>query len=176
MAKEEAAGVGPAAGQNAAEAAFAEPKQRKSKKGLLLFVVIPLLLLLLAGGGAGYYFFFMVKKEEVHAEPPPPPPKPAVYYNLPEFLVNLASRTGRMSFLKITVSLELEDAADVSRVQAVMPRVVNNVQAFLRELRPEDLKGTANLNRLRQEMLARVNEAAQPTKANNVLFLEVLLQ
>jgi flagellar FliL protein len=175
MAKEEE-GVGQQAGQVAATKAFTEAKPPpKSSKKLLLFVIAPLLLLLIGGGGA--YYFLGGKKDDEHAAAPPPlPPKPSVYYNLPNFLVNLNSRGGRSTFLKISVSLELEDAADVQRMQLVMPRIIDNIQAFLRELRIEDVRGTNNLARLRQELLARVNGAATPTKANDVLFLELLLQ
>jgi flagellar FliL protein len=175
MAKEEQAPVGAAAGKEAAAEAFAEKPPATSKKKLLFFVILPLLLLLLAAGGGTYYFFFM-QPEKPKSEAPPPPPKPAVYYNLPEFLVNLTAVRNRTSFLKLTVSLELEDTSDVARVQAVMPRIVDNVQAFLRELRTDDLRGAAALQRVRAELLTRVNFATNTTKVNDVLFLEVLLQ
>jgi flagellar FliL protein len=171
MAKE----AGEAQAAPAARAVAAPAAKPKSSKKLLLFVIAPLLLLLAAGGGA-YFFLGGKKDDEQAAAPPPPPPKPSVYYNLPNFLVNLDTHGGKSTFLKISVSLELEDAADVTRMQLVMPRIIDNIQAFLRELRIEDLRGTANLQRLRQELLARVNQAAAPTKAIDVLFLELLLQ
>ena len=76
----------------------------------------------------------------------------------------------------MSISLELDSAADVPRIQAVMPRIVDNMQAYLRELRADDLRGSAGLFRLREELLARVNAAAQPAKVNDVLFQEVLVQ
>jgi flagellar FliL protein len=152
-----------------------EPKRRAlSGKKLVLFVIAPLLLLLFLGGGA--VFVFGGKKEEEHVEAPTQQVKQVVYYNLPEILVNLNAAGRRSSFLKMTVSLELESAADIQRVQAVMPRIVDNMQAYLRELRAEDLKGSAGLFRLREELLARVNAAAQPAKINDILFQEVLVQ
>lgn len=163
MAKEEAAEEGQ------------EPKRRAlSGKKLVLFVIAPLLLLLFVGGGA--YFVFGGKKEEEHVEVAPQQARAVVYYNLPEILVNLNAAGRRSSFLKMTISLELESAADIQRVQAVMPRIVDNMQAYLRELRAEDLRGSAGLFRLREELLARVNAAAQPAKVNDVLFQEVLVQ
>jgi flagellar FliL protein len=152
-----------------------EPKRRAlSGKKLVLFVIAPLLLLLFVGGGA--YFVFGGKKEEEHVEVAPQQARAVVYYNLPEILVNLNAAGRRSSFLKMTISLELESAADIQRVQAVMPRIVDNMQAYLRELRAEDLRGSAGLFRLREELLARVNAAAQPAKVNDVLFQEVLVQ
>jgi flagellar FliL protein len=162
--------------KQAAADAFAEPKQGSSRKKLLLFVIAPLLLLLIAGGGGAYFFLLKPKPEEGQQEQAPPPPRRSVYYNLPEIVVNLSSTGPRTSFLKLSVSLDLESSADVARVQAVMPRIIDNMQTYLRELRTEDLRGTAGLSRMREELVNRVNMAAQPVKVNDVLFLEVLLQ
>ena len=57
-----------------------------------------------------------------------------------------------------------------------MPRIVDNFQVYLRELRLEDLRGSAGLYRLREELLSRVNIAAQPAQVNDVLFKEMLVQ
>jgi len=164
--------------------AAAEPKRRRfAGKTLILFVVAPLLLL--GGLGAGAHFMGLTatifgsdkreadQKEQAAA---PQPAKPAVFYNLPEMLVNLNSAGRRTSFLKISVSLELENATDIPRIEAVMPRIVDNFQIYLRELRIEDLRGSAGLYRLREELLARVNNAAQPARVNDVLFKEMLVQ
>ncbi len=151
-------------------------RKRRLSRTLILFVILPLVVLL-AGGAGYYYFFFSKKKDEAAAEKKPPPPKTYVFYNLPGFVVNLpASTAGRTSFLKVTISLELDSAADVAPVQAVMPRIVDHVQAYLRELRPADLRGTTALSRMRQEMLDRVASAAPAAKVDDVLLQELLLQ
>lgn len=175
MAKEdEGAGAGAEAAAGAPAAAPAAPPKRSSKK-LLLFVILPLVLLL--AGGLAYYFFFAKKKDQANLEQPPPPAKTYVYYKMPEFVVNLpASTAGRVSFLKLTISLELDSAADVQPVRQVMPRVVDRVQAYLRELRPDDVRGTAALGRLRQELFDRVTQAAPDAKVHDVLLEELLLQ
>jgi flagellar protein FliL len=153
------------------------PKKGLSGKKLILFVVAPVLLLLLIGGGAAFFLMGGEKHEEKKAEEPTQPQvKAVVYYNLPEILVNLNAAGRRSSFLKMTISLELDSSADIPRVQAVMPRIVDNMQAYLRELRAEDLRGSAGLFRLREELLARVNASASPAKVNDVLFQEVLVQ
>lgn len=153
----------------------AEPKPRSGKR-LLLFVILPLVLLLIGAGA--YFFLFMKKKDDAHAEDKPQPAKTFVYYNLPAMTVPLnGSAAGRRaSFLNMTISLELDSAADVALVQAVMPRIVDYIGAFLRELRPDDLKGTAGLTRVREELLSRVTAAAPRAKVNDVLFQDVLLQ
>jgi len=166
----------------AAEEAGADGGQPKTKKlagkTLILFIVAPLLLL--GGGGAGAYFmFFAGKHDDAHGAGPKEEkkaPKLMVFYNLPELLVNLSGQGRRSSFLKISLSLELEDANDIPKIEAVLPRIVDAFQTYLRELRPEDLRGSAGLYRLREELLARVNTSAQPAKVNDVLFKEMLIQ
>jgi flagellar FliL protein len=162
--------------EKAEEGAEGEPRRRAlSGKKLILFIIAPLVLVLLLGGGAAF-FLLGGKKEEPVAEAQPQAVKALVYYNLPEILVNLNAAGRRSSFLKMTISLELENQADIPRIQAVMPRIVDNMQSYLRELRAEDLRGSAGLFRLREELLARVNAASQPAKVSDVLFQEVLVQ
>jgi flagellar FliL protein len=57
-----------------------------------------------------------------------------------------------------------------------MPRIVDNFQIYLRELRVDDLRGSGGIYRLREELLARVNAAVAPVKVNDVLFKEMLVQ
>jgi flagellar FliL protein len=156
----------------------AEPTPGSGRKKLLLFVAAPVLALLLIG--AGLYFtgvlnrFIGTKtdaKEEKAATP-----KATIFYDLPDLLVNLNSAGRKSSFLKMSVSLELDSQIDVARVQSVMPRIIDNFQVYLRELRVEDLKGSAGLYRLREELLLRVNAAAAPAKIDDVLFKEMLVQ
>lgn len=102
--------------------------------------------------------------------------QPAVFHDLPEMLVNLQSQGRKQSFLKIRVALELENDLDKPRIDQVMPRIVDAFQVYLRELRVEDLQGAAGMHLLREELLTRVNAAAKPTKVNDVLFREMLVQ
>lgn len=102
--------------------------------------------------------------------------KEVLFYELPEMLVNLNSKGRKASYLKISVSLELEDPKDIKRIEAVMPRIVDKFQVYLRELRIEDLSGSAGVYRLREELLRRVTAAAEPAKVRDILFKEMLVQ
>jgi flagellar FliL protein len=153
---------------------------RLGRKKLILFIAAPLLALLLIG--AGLYFTGMLNRfvgseseGEAHQEKPAEPKK-TVFYDLPELLVNLNGAGRKASFLKMSISLELESQVDVARLQAVMPRVIDNFQVYLRELRIEDLRGSGGMYRLREELLLRVNASAAPAKIVDVLFKEMLVQ
>lgn len=155
-------------------------------KKKILMLAIPLILIV--GGAAGAYFTGMldslIGSEEAGIEGEAGtgedgeegPVGPVAFTDLPEILVNLNTTGRKSSFLKIRVSLELPNALDVPNVEAVQDRVVDAFQVYLRELRVEDLKGSAGMYRLREELLARVNAAVAPVKVNDVLFKEMLVQ
>lgn len=160
-----------------ADAEAAPPRKRLSGKKLVLFVVLPTLLAL-AGAGGGASFLL------AGSEPAPPSPEEeakaaearVVFYELPEMLVNLNSGGKQTNYLRIRVALELDGPESTAKVEAVLPRVVDHFQVYLRELRLEDLNGSAGMVRLKEELLARVSAAAQGAKVNDVLFKEMLVQ
>lgn len=128
-------------------------------------------LLLVIGAGVGGSMFFLggEKHEEVAA------PK-AVYHELPEMIVNLAAGNERPQYLRVRITLEVENEAVVEALRPVMPRVIDTFQVHLRELRAADLGGSAGLFRLREELTRRVNHAIAPAKIRAVLFREVVVQ
>lgn len=158
------------------------PRKKFSGKKLVLFVILPLVLLI--GAGAGVYFSGLLDSllgKEEHAEVPLEPPQPdphaaPVFYDLPDMLVNLNSSGKRPAFLKIKISIQLAKGEDVPAIEHVLPRIIDNFQVYLRELRLEDLKGSAGMYRLRQELLMRITASAHPVKVKDVLFKEMLVQ
>lgn len=151
----------------------------KSKKKIIIIGAIAAVLLI--GGGVGA-FLMMGKKSAEQAEGVEldehgnPIINKAVYYTLPEFLVNLNSGNKQSVFLKTTVIIELAKATDVPLVEANLPRLVDNINTYLRELRSSDLAGSAGIQRLREEILLRVNKAVAPTQVTDVLFKEIVVQ
>jgi len=99
-----------------------------------------------------------------------------LFFNVPDMVVNLNSTGRRPSFLKISISVEVGRPEDLPEIEKVMPRIVDNFQVYLRELRLEDLRGSAGVYRLREELLLRVGVAAQPVQVKDVLFREMLIQ
>ncbi|HEY0902132.1 MAG TPA: flagellar basal body-associated FliL family protein [Micavibrio sp.] len=175
-----------------------EGKKPNAKK-MILFIVLPLLLL--GGGGAGAYFTGMLdgllgkggeevaaedghggeaKKEGEHdkaaADGHGEGAGSGSFVQIPNMLVNLTSEGSQQRYLRLSVQIELANAADKAAVEAVMPRVVDQFQTYLRELRVKDLRGSAGIYRLQIELLNRVNAAAYPVEVKDVLFQEILVQ
>lgn len=152
-------------------------KKGMSGKKLVLFVAGPVLLVGIVAVGLMFSGLLDGDSKEEHAvAEKAEDAKPAVFMDLPEMLVNLNTRGKRPVFLKIVVSLELTGNEDIGHVQSVMPRVIDRFQVYLRELRLDDLRGSAGVYRLREELLARVNTAARPVEVQDVLFKEMLIQ
>lgn len=188
-----------------AEGAEGEGGGSGGKKKLILFIVLPVVLLI-AGGAAAYFTGaldgLLGKKAECpadeHGNIPETCPeleaaqgahgegaeggehgegaKQSAFFEIPNLLVNLNSTSKQPRFLKISVKLELEDPAELPKIEQVMPRVVDHFQTYLRELRVEDLRGSAGLYRLKLELLSRVQAAAPGINVRDVLFQEILIQ
>jgi len=152
-----------------------EGGKKKSGKRMILIIVIAVLVIAILGGGAAAYFLLFSHKEE-KVEAKPEPPKITTFYDLPDILVNLNASGRQAAYLKLKVSLEHQDPLQTPKLNELMPRVIDNFQVYLRELRPDDLTGSAGLYRLKEELLIRVNQAVAPIKINDVLFKEMLIQ
>ncbi len=133
--------------------------------------------LLLAGGGGAAWFAGLIPHgghKEAHAEAKGP--AAPVFLDLPDIVANLNAGPRRAAFIKLKAKLELARPEDQAVVQAAMPRVLDLFQTYLREMRPDELRGTAGTYRLREELVARSSIAAQPAHVLNVLFTELLVQ
>lgn len=100
----------------------------------------------------------------------------AAFFDMPEIVANLNAPGRRASYIKVRSKLELARAEDSAAVQAAMPKLLDLYTTYLRELRPEELRGSAGTQRLREELLARANIALAAPRVTDVLFLEILVQ
>ncbi|HUO89793.1 MAG TPA: flagellar basal body-associated FliL family protein [Rhizomicrobium sp.] len=159
------------------------PKQGLVKKllgnKLILFGGAGAILLLLLGGGAYFFFFSASPAPEANVaggEVLPPTPPSVAFYDVPDIIVNIQGADSAPAYLKLSVSLELYSAEEKPGLQALMPRVVDQFQGYLRELRMDDLKGSAGVVRLKEELLRRVNVSAAPYRVRDVLLKQVIVQ
>ena len=162
------------------EGAEAAPKKgfRKFLTKKILMIAIPVLLLVVGGGGAGAYFFLFKKSDtkEAKAEEVPLTPPTVAYSQIEKLTVNIQGSGETPAYLQMSVSLELENEEQKKAIETLLPRVKDQFQAYLREIRLEDLKGSAGTMRLKEELLRRVNVAAAPYHVRDVLLGEMLVQ
>ena len=168
-----------------AEGGAAEGAARGKGRRKMLLLGVPLLLAGISGGvwasgllGGGH------GAAEGHGAAPaggdhaaaPRPAAPPVFLDMPDIVANLNTGNRRASYVKLRSKLELSRAEDATAVQAAMPRLLDLFTTYLRETRPEELRGSAGTWRLREELLARANVAAAPARITDVLFMEILQQ
>ena len=183
------------------EGAEGEEGKKKGGKKKLLIILIPVLLLV--GAAAGAYFMGLLdpllgvevvaegeegsegkrdtkdgrddgKKE--NGESDEEEVGDTAFIAIPTMIVNLNTEDGTPRYLRLTVQLELEEPDKKEAVEAVIPRVIDQFQTYLRELRVRDLRGSAGIYRLQMELLWRVNQATDPIEIKDVLFQEILIQ
>src|SRR5579863_2442232 len=179
MAKKEAPAEEAEGEKPEGEAQAAAPKKGLAKflSKKMLMIIVPALVLVLGGGGAGAYFFLFKKSDKSQeADAVPLTPPKVAFSDMQDILVNIQSNDGTPAYLKLGVSLELEDDAQKTAIQPLMPRITDQFQAYLRELRLDDLKGSAGVLRLKQELLRRVNVAAARYHVRDVLLKEMIVQ
>jgi len=175
-------------------AAGEEQAPRFTKKKILIFALVPLLIMAGGAGAAwkmGYLDKILGKKlecenvqesdkdyaacaEQLAAAANSAPP--GLFMTIPDMIVNLNSTAKQPRFLKVALKVELEDKNAEKAFETVMPRVIDQFQAYMRELRLEDLRGSSGMYRMKIELLSRVRAAAPDIKVRDVLFQEILVQ
>jgi flagellar FliL protein len=158
------------------ETGEAPPKKGKSK--LIIMIAVPVVLLLTV---AGLWFsgilpnLLGMNKPQAHAEEAAKPVPPS-YVDVPEMVANLNSTNHKPSYIKLSARIEVPRPEDAEKVRAALPRLQDMMQTYLREMRPEELRGSAGTYRLREELLVRANAAVAPAKISDVLFTQMLVQ
>ena len=146
----------------------------KSKKMLLIIILAGVLV----GGAvaAGVFLFLGGEDEAEIPEEPVVELQSVAFYDMQQISVNLLTDGRSSRYLKLKVSLELESEADVVALEQLLPRIVDDFQVFLRQLRVEDIQGSGGIQRLKRGLLLRARQSAEPVKVRNVLFKEILVQ
>lgn len=183
--------------EDAVEGEEGEPAKKKLP---VLFIAIGVAVALVLGGGgtAAFLIFGKKKPPEAHGEKKPEKkeekkkegkegegakpvgivkegPDGVTFYTLPDITVNMQSADNRPTYIKLKLTLELPNAELVDVLEPNMPRMQDMFQAFLRELRPEDMQGSQGNYQLRMEIQRRVNLIIAPAKVNAVLIEEMLI-
>jgi flagellar FliL protein len=150
---------------------------RKSGKHKLLLAAIPAVLLL---AGGGLWFTGALSKGLGNGKPATDGQAEKAgtptYVDVPELVANLNTGTRKASYVKMTVRIEVSGTSDADKVRTAMPRVQDVIQTYLREMRPDELRGSAGVYRLREELLVRANAAVAPARISDILFTQMLIQ
>jgi len=142
--------------------------------------------LLLVGGGGGYMMFGgeAAAAENGHGEAAEEGEggghgeagEAELPLDVPPILVNLRTPDGAPHFLKVHVMLVPGKKSDLESLRKKLPILLDTFQPFLRELRPEDLSGSAAVYRIKEELMLRSVASIGAGQVEDVLIQELVQQ
>lgn len=98
------------------------------------------------------------------------------YVDVPAFMVNLRSPDGQARFLKLHFMIVPADGVAPDTLKEKLPLVMDSFQPFLRELRPEDLAGSAAVFRIKEEMMVRATATLGDGQVKDILIQDLVQQ
>ncbi|WP_334181980.1 flagellar basal body-associated FliL family protein [Novosphingobium sp.] len=152
-----------------------EPKKPGKK---MLVIGGAAVLALLAGGGGAWWFMSGGESGGDHqaaAEGAAEGDDKSSYIEVPAMIVNLRGGDSQARFLKLRfIIVAANGKAD--KVKDKLPVVLDALQPFLRELRPDDLNGSAAVFRIKEEMMTRATQALGAGMVKDVLIQDLVQQ
>ncbi|WP_380874015.1 hypothetical protein ACFB49_45280 [Sphingomonas sp. DBB INV C78] len=155
----------------ATQAALPAPRPRFGKRGIIIAAGAALLL-----GGVGAGFAFLGGEGEEEKVVAAGDASSEAYVEVPPMIVNLRSSDGHVRFLKLRFIVVAADAARTDEIKERLPVILDALQPFLRELRPEDLNGSAAVFRVKEEMMARAASAIGAGAVRDILIQDLVQQ
>ncbi|TAN49824.1 MAG: hypothetical protein EPN26_10815 [Rhodospirillales bacterium] len=140
----------------------------------LIFLIV--ILVLLGGGAVGAMAVFGIgpfaKAEKTVAAPPPPAKVSYVDMDALSIPVFITDQKPRQVYM--TLRLEIKDT-ERKKVEAMMPRIRDNILTDLHKALPEHLKNrkTTDLNLIKPRMVAQAAKALGPGIVTDVLVVEI---
>lgn len=168
----------------------ATPAAPKSKKKLILISAAAGVLLLGGGGGAAMMLSGgsaragtaaegghgevsnEAEGESGHGEET----AREAFVDVPAMVVNLRSPDGASRFLKLHFMIVPGAKGTPESIKEKLPLILDAYQPFLRELRPEDLAGSAAVFRIKEEMLVRATDVAGAGVIKDILIQDLVQQ
>ncbi|NLC28067.1 MAG: flagellar basal body-associated protein FliL [Campylobacteraceae bacterium] len=159
---------------------------KKSGGNMVLVIIIALLVLLLVGGGLAA--FFMLSSEE-----PAPMPTSVTkstnqsssrstnmlsigpVYPMEQFIVNLLSESGSR-YLKVTLDIELNSGKLASEMDMKRSLVRDIIIRTLSAKTYEEVSTLKGKDRLKDEIVTKLNEVLADGQVRNIFFTDFVVQ
>lgn len=166
--------------------------EQKPKKKMVLIIVIALLVVLLLGGGAAAFFLLGAKEEPVtpsesatqsqSAKPATKKSKKSTdhlaigpMFPMAQFVVNLLSESGNR-YLKVVVDLELSDVKLTVEMNNKKSLVRDIIIRTLSSKTFEEISTLKGKDKLKDEVLEKINENLSDGYVKNVFFTDFVVQ
>lgn len=146
------------------------PKSRKK----IMILLLPLLIVI--GSSVGVYFAFNKKYDADSGEynivqyNKDNKDDIAVFYDMPELKAAVIDKEGVHHSLRFKLNLELSSVEDLKVIEALSGKLNDVILSHVIELTAEEVSGSTGLYWLKEELLYRLNLAADPVKIKNLNF------
>ncbi|MEM5452431.1 flagellar basal body-associated protein FliL [Paraburkholderia sp. BR10936] len=144
-------------------------------------IVIALIAILAAAAAGGATWFFMSRHTaSAPVTPAAAPPAMPVYYALEPMTVNLQADDGESHYLRIGLTLKLDNQATQDALVARMPEIRSRLLLALSNKHPSDLAPLDGKRALATELAVLISQPAganeKPMHVDDVLFTEFVVQ
>ncbi len=151
-------------------------KPSKSKK--LLLIIISLVFLLIGIYGAVYFFLTegIPEKEVVTYAP--------AYFPLPDIKLRMRYLDNTIGYMVVGLTLRISEDANAEDYKIYEPEILDTLHTFLGSLNLDEFTPAAvnrfsapvGLERVRQNIIVRLNTILAPLKVKTVLFRKLITQ
>ncbi|HOG16751.1 MAG: flagellar basal body-associated protein FliL [Syntrophaceae bacterium PtaU1.Bin231] len=149
--------------------------ETKKKGSLVKWIIIGFAALVvvgaLAGGGAFFYFKMTGDRKAAPAQQP----AAGIFWPMDPFIVNLVDNNGER-YLKVIMQLEVSDQAAVAELDVFKPKLRDNILDLLSVKSYKELIDVGGKQRLRDEIVMRLNSFLTKGKVVKVYFTEFVIQ
>jgi flagellar FliL protein len=153
----------------------AENGATPKKNSFLKWIIIGVVALAVIGGGAFGVMHFLGASKEKKKEQAAAKQVPAALWPMEPFIVNLADNQGDR-YLKVTLELEISDAACLPELNQIKAKLRDNILDLLTAKTYKDLMDIAGKQRLRDEIGMRLNSFMGTCKVTKVYITEFVIQ
>ena len=98
------------------------------------------------------------------------------YFDMPPIVISLETQGHGNRILQLGISLLMETREDASQMHSYIPLLIDAVQVYIRGLPLSETGSVERLSSHRGEMLARINAAIAPLKADELNLRQVQQQ
>ncbi|MDD4556298.1 MAG: flagellar basal body-associated FliL family protein [Alphaproteobacteria bacterium] len=98
-----------------------------------------------------------------------------VLFDLPEVNTQIGNAITGMGNLRLSLNIEFAQTADVKRIEALTPKILDTIISHTSALTYDEITGAQGLYFLREELLFRINTITDPVKIYNLNFKNIEL-
>jgi len=147
------------------------PQKKKLPLKKLIIIGITVVVVVTAGAlGAIYYKKFFDKKEKQEQQAPV-----GAIWSMEPFIVNIKDENSDR-YLKIVIELDISDKNYIAEMNQLKPKLRDNILDLLSSKTYKDIMDISGKQRLRDEIMVRLNSFLTDGKIVKVYFTEFVIQ